>query len=111
MAWLNVCRSVDLKETGLGVRFCVRQEEGFVVRYRGVVRAYYNRCPHRGLELDWQAGKFFDERGETLVCSVHGARYDPALGHCLGGPCRGLALQSLMCVEKDGLVFVDEGVL
>jgi nitrite reductase/ring-hydroxylating ferredoxin subunit len=112
MAWLTLCRSEDITEGGLGTRFSLGSErEGFVVRYQGVVRAYRNWCPHRGLELDWQPGQFFDEHRRVLMCAVHGAHYDPAGGHCLGGPCRGLALDALKCTEQEGLVFVEEGAL
>lgn len=79
------------------------------MRYRGLVRAYRNWCPHRGLELDWEAGHFFDASGDLLVCAVHGARYDPAQGRCMGGPCQGRALQALVCEERDGWVVVEDG--
>jgi nitrite reductase/ring-hydroxylating ferredoxin subunit len=43
------------------------------------------------------------------VCSVHGARYDPAGGGCLGGPCRNQGLTALTCWEQEGMVVVEEG--
>ncbi len=105
-----VCASDRLVDGGRGQRFRLGpDEEAFVIRFKGVVRAYKNRCPHRGLELDWQAGHFFDEQGKALVCSVHGARYDPADGNCLGGPCLGRALEALVCREQGGMVIVEEG--
>ncbi len=108
VAVLTVCAGAALVDGGLGHRFSLAGGDAFVVRYRGRVYAYYNRCPHRGLELDWQAGQFFDEQGQFLVCAVHGARYDPADGRCMGGPCRGRALQAVACREQGGLVFVEE---
>ena len=109
MAALVVCASGALKDGGLGRRFVLESgDEAFVVRHGGVARAYLNHCPHRGLELDWQEGRFFDDKGGVLVCSVHGARYDPAGGGCLGGPCRHQGLTALTCREQEGMVVVEE---
>lgn len=109
MAWIAVCSSDALADGGVGVRFRLSDViEGFVVRHAGKVRAFRNRCPHRGLELDWQEGHFFDDKGQSLICSVHGARYDPSGGGCLGGPCRGKKLEALVCEEQAGLVVVKE---
>jgi len=40
-------------------------------------------------ELDWQPGEFFDIAGVYLVCSTHGAIFEPNSGLCVAGPCRG----------------------
>ena len=77
----------------------------FVVRWRGVPRAYLNRCAHVPVELDWQPGQFFDMQGLYLMCSTHGATYDPASGSCTGGPCRGRGLVPLSVIETDGQIF------
>ena len=66
--------------------------------------AYLNRCAHVGVELDWQAGRFFDADGMDLLCSTHGALYDPTSGACLGGPCRGGPLMPVAVEERDGAV-------
>jgi nitrite reductase/ring-hydroxylating ferredoxin subunit len=104
-----ICASSQLAEGGLGVRFRVReadaQEKGFAIRFCGIVHAFVNICPHAGTELDWQAGDFFDESGLYLVCATHGALFEPSTGHCVGGPCRGAALQSIPVVEREGQVF------
>ncbi len=109
MAALAVCAGDRLIDGGIGQKFLLGPgEEAFVIRFKGVVRAYRNRCPHRGLELDWQEGRFFDDKGMALVCSVHGARYDPADGGCLSGPCLGRSLEALVCREQGGMVIVEE---
>ncbi|MDX8395699.1 MAG: Rieske (2Fe-2S) protein [Mariprofundaceae bacterium] len=61
--------------------------DGFVVCVRGKIYAYKNRCPHAGSPLDWLPGQFFSEDGSQLVCHTHDARFDPASGECLSGPC------------------------
>lgn len=103
-----VCRSRDLVEGGKGARFAVeiggQRFPAFAVRYRGRVHAYRNRCAHRGVTLDWDDGRFFDVTGLYLVCSTHGALYEPDTGRCAGGPCRGLGLTALAVTESDGQI-------
>jgi len=106
-----ICRSVELVDSGDGVRFELerggRREPAFVVRYGGEVHAYVNRCMHIPYELDWNPGKFFDSEGLVLICSVHGASYDPATGRCIGGPCyQGLA--KVVVEESEGSVYLAE---
>jgi nitrite reductase/ring-hydroxylating ferredoxin subunit len=104
-----ICASADLAEKGKGVRFEVATPDGnaqaFVVRYGGRVYAYLNRCAHIGIELDWNAGEFFDESGLYLICTTHGATYLPESGACVAGPCRGARLHRLDVCERDGAVF------
>lgn len=107
---IDLCAAEALADGGPGVRFAVtvgaRDATGFVVRFRGHVRAYLNRCAHVAMELDWQPGMFFDADGEYLICATHGALYDPASGACVGGPCLGRGgLRALDVFERDGRVW------
>ena len=108
----SVCGSEELAEGGKGVRFRIHaadeHERGFAVRYMGVPRAYVNRCPHSGTELDWQPGEFFEESGLYLICSTHGAIFEPHNGYCVAGPCRGASLQRIEVRERDGEVLLDD---
>jgi nitrite reductase/ring-hydroxylating ferredoxin subunit len=109
-----ICASADLADGGRGVRFEVvrygRAEPAFVIRYRGRVHAYLNRCGHVPAELDWVEGQFFDADGLYLICATHGALYDPATGACLGGRCEGRGLLALSVCEAQGNVYlVQEG--
>jgi nitrite reductase/ring-hydroxylating ferredoxin subunit len=106
---IPVCGSAALVDGGDGVRFDVRVGDrahtGFVVRHRGRVVGYLNRCAHVALELDWLATRFFDAERELLICATHGATYEPQSGHCVGGPCGGRGgLRALTVVERDGRV-------
>lgn len=111
-----MCRSDALLEGGKGLRFPVMAGRelttGFAVRYKGVVRAYLNRCAHVPIELDWNEGEFFESTGSYLMCSTHGALYAPGSGHCEGGPCRGGRLKPIAVFEQEGQVFwqPDEGI-
>jgi len=105
-----ICASAALEDGGPGVRFHVEEAgksvPAFVVRHAGVARAYVNRCAHVGVELDWQEGQFFDPDTGLLMCSTHGALYDPASGECRGGPCRGGRLAPLAVTERDGRILL-----
>lgn len=105
-----ICASNQLQNGGQGVRFLVeyngRTGPAFVVRHAGRAVAYLNRCAHKLVELDWQEGKFFDAKGDYLVCTSHGALYDPDNGICIGGPCRGAALTIVPVRESDASVWL-----
>ena len=107
-----VCASAALTDGGDGVRFEIgrggARAPAFAIRYAGRVYAYVNRCAHVGVELDWQAGRFFDADGMVLLCSTHGAVYDPTSGACLGGPCRGGGLAPVAIEEVGGAVVLKE---
>jgi nitrite reductase/ring-hydroxylating ferredoxin subunit len=102
-----ICASEALPDGGTGVVFELSaHSRGFVVRYCGTARAYVNRCPHAGTELDWQPGEFFEETGLYLMCSTHGALFEPSSGYCVAGPCRGASLEPLAIRERDGQVIL-----
>lgn len=61
----------------------------------GEYRAYRNLCPHWSMPLDAGSGEFFDESDYYLHCKMHGARFEPATGECIMGPCDGDYLQEL----------------
>jgi nitrite reductase/ring-hydroxylating ferredoxin subunit len=106
---IYLCDAVRLEEGGEGVRFPLtaggEDGTGFAVRYDGQVRAYLNRCAHVPIELDWNEGQFFDSSGLYLMCSTHGAIYEPETGKCAGGPCRGGKLRVISVSEHDGKVY------
>lgn len=77
-----------------------------LVRAAGVLRAYLNLCPHRGVNLDWTPGRFLDAGGEYLQCSTHGALFEPGTGLCVAGPCAGQRLVPLPVRERDGRIEV-----
>lgn len=109
-----ICAPADLEEGGRGVRFELTRDgqtlPAFVVRHRGRVYGYLNRCGHVPVELDWQPGEFFDPSRLYLICSTHGALYDPASGACLGGRCNGLGLVPLAVEERsDGIFVMEDG--
>jgi nitrite reductase/ring-hydroxylating ferredoxin subunit len=104
-----LCASAELAERGRAVVFDVllyrQAARAFALRFDGRVVAYVNRCAHVPTEMDWQPGEFLDAEHEFIVCSIHGAVYDPATGRCAGGPCGGGRLTPLAVEERDGQVY------
>jgi nitrite reductase/ring-hydroxylating ferredoxin subunit len=102
-----LCPSADLVEGGSAVSFDVifagQPCRAFAIRYEGRVHAYLNRCAHVAMEMDWLPDRFFDDTGRWLLCSTHGAVYEPDSGACAGGPCRG-GLVKITLTEGDGMV-------
>ncbi len=107
--WIPVCAADVLLDQGKGLRFPLSAGghvgTGFVVRFKGKVFAYLNRCAHVPIELDWAEGEFFESSGLYLMCSTHGAIYAPESGRCEGGPCRGGKLRQIAVTEVDNQVF------
>jgi nitrite reductase/ring-hydroxylating ferredoxin subunit len=83
-------------------------KSGFAIEYSNTVYAYENRCPHLGVELDWAPGAFFDDAKDYLVCSTHGAHFEPHTGKCVSGPCIGQSLTALSVVEEKGDIYIQD---
>jgi nitrite reductase/ring-hydroxylating ferredoxin subunit len=105
----RLCESTALQEKGVAVLFEVlhfrEPARGFALRFDGRVVAYLNRCVHVPTELDWQPGEFLDAGREFILCSIHGAAYEPHSGRCLGGPCGQGRLTPLDIYEQEGEVW------
>ena len=82
-----------------------RPARAFVLRFRGTVVGYLNRCAHVPAEMDWLEGEFLDADRRYIVCSIHGASYEPADGRCAGGPCGRGRLTALIVREEGGAVY------
>ena len=104
-----LCPSSELKERGQAFVFDVQHfrepARGFVLRFDGLVVAYLNRCLHVPTEMDWQHGEFLDGDKEFIMCSIHGAAYEPLSGRCIGGPCGKGTLTVLKVEERDAQVY------
>ncbi len=104
-----LCASDALVERGDALVFEVQQWRrkvgAFVMRFEDRVVAYLNRCAHVPAEMDWQEGKFLDGERKLIICSIHGATYDPLSGRCTGGPCVGGQLTALRVEERGAQVY------
>jgi nitrite reductase/ring-hydroxylating ferredoxin subunit len=63
-----------------------------VVRWGKQVFGYVNKCPHDGVNLDWERNQFLDPNGIRLMCGKHGATFELGTGMCVEGPCKGRGL-------------------
>ena len=77
---------------------------GFVVRRRGAVHGYLDRCPHAGLPLAQTLDDYLSPDGTHITCSWHGALFRPENGRCVGGPCAGAALTAWPVAEREGWI-------
>jgi nitrite reductase/ring-hydroxylating ferredoxin subunit len=103
-----LCDSKDLADSAIAMPFDVdyagEVSRAFAIRFEGQVHAYLNRCTHVSMEMDWQPNQFFDDSGQWLLCSTHGAVYQPSTGECSGGPCNG-GLVKINLSEEGGVVY------
>jgi nitrite reductase/ring-hydroxylating ferredoxin subunit len=106
---MALCASAELEESGRAHVFDLLEygqpARGFVLRFESQLVGYLNRCAHVPTEMDWQPGEFLDDSRRWIICSIHGALYEPSDGHCVGGPCNGQHLQRLQVGEQDGRVY------
>nr|WP_295084614.1 Rieske (2Fe-2S) protein [uncultured Roseateles sp.] len=106
---LPLCASEDLQERGKAHGFDVLQyrepARAFALRFDGQVVAYLNRCAHVPTEMDWQEGEFLDRDKQYIMCSIHGAVYDPLTGRCVSGMCGRIGLTKIEVQEREGRVY------
>ena len=110
MATVNIGDAASLND-GESRKFEFKRDgvhfEGFVLRLNGDLFAYENRCKHHPLPLDYGDGRFFTPDGDYLVCSSHGALYEPATGKCVQGPCAGASLTPMPVSTVDGEIEIE----
>jgi nitrite reductase/ring-hydroxylating ferredoxin subunit len=75
--------------------------QGLLLRWRGALYAYQDRCPHWSASLG-EDGEIFDARSGTLVCQMHGARFELDSGLCILGPCMGDRLEKFHIEVDEG---------
>ncbi len=100
---IRLCAPHELAE-GQSRGFVCAELNLLLVRRDGQVYAYQNRCPHRGIPLEWQPDQFLDHSNSLIQCATHGALFLIESGECVAGPCSGQSLKPLSCREDaDGI--------
>lgn len=94
-----LCPSAHITE-GQSRGLTLAERRLLAVRQQGQVYLYENRCPHRGVPLEWVADQFLDASGSLLQCATHGALFLIDNGECVAGPCAGQRLRALPCEEN-----------
>ena len=77
------------------------------VRRAGQVFIYENRCPHRGVALEWLPDQFLDSSASLIQCATHGALFLIEDGECVAGPCEGKSLTAIACREDAQGIWVN----
>ncbi|MDF3194915.1 Rieske (2Fe-2S) protein [Pseudomonas sp. 1928-m] len=103
---LRLCAPDELAE-GQSRGFEIAEEKLFTVRKDGQLYAYRNRCPHRGIPLEWLPDQFLDASASLIQCATHGALFLIESGECVAGPCAGQSLQELAIREDEQGIWVD----
>lgn len=100
-----LCRLEDVPDPG-SKGFNLGGQALFVVRQGQQVHVYENRCPHRGIPLEWVADQFMDQSGRLIQCATHGALFLPETGECVAGPCSGQFLRQLPSALHQGWIYL-----
>jgi len=76
-----------------------------VVRWKGALSAWLNRCPHLDVAMQYRKDRFMSADGQHIVCYAHGALFRPDSGVCVLGPCLGQSLQrqAIILDEQGGI--------
>ncbi|EHY75968.1 Rieske family iron-sulfur cluster-binding protein [Stutzerimonas stutzeri ATCC 14405 = CCUG 16156] len=102
---IRLCATSELLE-GQSRGFTVGELKVIAVRREGRPYLYENRCPHRGVALEWLADQFLDDSGSLLQCATHGALFLIESGECVAGPCAGQTLRQLRGIEKHDSIWL-----
>ena len=94
----RLCAPHELAE-GQSRGFLLGETKLLAVRKDGLVYLYQNRCPHRGIPLEWLPDQFLDHSASLIQCATHGALFLIDTGECVAGPCAGQSLTALACRE------------
>jgi hypothetical protein len=78
----------------------------FAVRQGDELRVYVNACPHLGTPLDWAPDRFLSSDGTHIICSMHGAEFEPLTGLCTRGPCHGDRLELVPHTIDEGMITI-----
>jgi nitrite reductase/ring-hydroxylating ferredoxin subunit len=106
MPMKRLCAPNELAE-GQSRGFVIEDEKLFAVRKDGQVFVYRNRCPHKGISLEWLPDQFLDTSASLIQCATHGALFLIDSGECVAGPCAGQSLHALTCTENREGIWVE----
>lgn len=93
-----LCKTSDLDKfgsKGLSIKIKRKMHDIFIVKQGDDFFAYYNECPHRLAQLEWNADDFLTEDKQHIICAMHGALFTIKKGDCISGPCSGESLKPI----------------
>lgn len=108
----KLCHISDIEEPGskgFEIGSGRKAQNIFIIKKDGEVYGYKNKCPHAGINLEWQPDDFLDNEKALIQCSVHGALFHIDTGDCAGGPCNGQGLEKIdLAVNDDGSILLQK---
>lgn len=99
-----LCLVDDLPDPGTKGPFRLGDKSVFVVRHGASVRVWEDSCPHAFVPLEMEPDRFLDITGTYVLCTMHGAHFDPTDGQCVMGPCKGRRLTAVAARVDHGKV-------
>lgn len=108
---MKICDAGDIPADGARGFHIPGADSGLpllVARDGAGFRAYVNRCPHTGVNLDWNPDVFMDATGRYLQCATHGALFRLHDGYCFQGPCYGQGLKPVPIRVVAGEILLDD---
>ncbi|MHC8405805.1 MULTISPECIES: Rieske (2Fe-2S) protein [unclassified Pseudomonas] len=101
-----LCAGTEISEaSSRGFDIC--GQKLFAVRRGGQVHVYINRCPHRGVGLEWKPDQFLDASNSLIQCATHGALFLIEDGECVSGPCAGRSLTAVESREDEQGIWIN----
>ena len=89
---------LDEVPPGKSKTFVTHGKKILIANVGGVIKAYENFCPHMGGAMRYD--------GKRVVCSWHGAQFNPLTGDSIAGITEGSKLKPMtVAVEGDGIYF------
>lgn len=103
----NINDIEDLGSKGFEIGSGRKSQKIFLIKKDGQIYGYNNKCPHAGINLEWQPDEFLDNDKALIQCSVHGALFHIDTGDCAGGPCNGNGLEKMnLSVDSSGDIYL-----
>jgi len=107
---ISLC-PISAIDEGEARSFILSQTRLFAVKSGGNIHVYINRCPHLGIQLQWQEHAFLTNEKDFIKCSNHGALFEIDTGLCISGPCRGEKLWAIESSIVAGILEIDDAEL
>lgn len=105
-----LCHQSDIPENqtrSFQINHLGRNQDIFLLKHEGEIKAFVNHCPHLGVPLNWQPDEFLSLERTHIQCATHGALFTLEDGDCVAGPCRGQALTRLpLELNENGDVYI-----
>jgi len=70
----------------------LNNQQYVVIKKNAQFYVYKNRCPHIGINLEYQPNQFLNKEEQYIQCANHGALFEIETGYCIAGPCSGKSL-------------------